>query len=196
MMTTQEIHSNADAGSLKRPVRIFAICGSLRENSSNNILIRFLSTLLPPGVSYSIYHGLGTLPHFNDSEDGGKEVEEFRKEIAAADGIIICSPEYAFGVPGSLKNAIDWTVGSGSFVDKPLVLITAATGGEKAHVALLNILTAVSAKVPEDGALLVPFIRSKLNEKSEVTDASLISSLRKLLENLFETIEEKGIVQG
>src|SRR6058998_59834 len=102
--------------------RILAICGSLRQNASNSIVIRFLSSLLPPGYSYSIYDGLGRLPHFDDIGDGGKEVAEFRAQVAEADGVIICSPEYAYGVPGTLKNAIDWTVGTGEFVNKPLVL--------------------------------------------------------------------------
>src|SRR5690349_20688970 len=104
---------------MNQPIKILAISGSLRANSSNSIVVRFLSTLMPSNISYSIYGGLGSLPHFNDSEEAAPAVIEFRKRVAEADGIIICSPEYAFGVPGSLKNAIDWTVGSGEFVNKP-----------------------------------------------------------------------------
>lgn len=173
-----------------KTVSILAISGSLRSNSSNSIIVRFLSTLMPAHVSYSIYQGLGALPHFNDSVDGGQAVADLRRQVAEADGVIICSPEYAFGVPGSFKNAIDWTVGSGEFVNKPLVLITAATGGEKAHAALLNILTAISARVPADGTLLVPFVRSKLNEKNEVADAVLIKSLENIIRALLGAIDE------
>jgi chromate reductase len=176
---------------MKQTWNILAICGSLRDNSSNSILVKFLSTLMPSNVFYSIYQGLGTLPHFDDSGDGGPWVAEFRQQVSEADGIIICSPEYAFGVPGSLKNALDWTVGSGEFVNKPVVLITAATGGEKAHAALLNTLSAISAQIPENGALLVPFIRSKLNEKSEVADAPLISSLKEIIDVLVHTVKKK-----
>jgi chromate reductase len=184
------MHDFHNANGMNEKINILAICGSLRENSSNSILVKFLSTLMPADVSYSIYKDLGTLPHFNDGGDAGPIVNDFRKQIAEADGVIICSPEYAYGVPGSLKNAIDWTVGSGEFVDKPLVLITAATGGEKAHAAFLNILTAISVKVPENGTLLVPFIRSKLNEKSEVADTALIGSLKEIVEVLAKEIKK------
>ena len=93
------------------------------------------------------------------------------------DGVLICSPEYAFGVPGSLKNALDWTVSSGEFVQKPLALITAATGGDKAHAALLQTFTALSAKMVENGSLLLPFIRSKMNAEGEIVNPETIHQI-------------------
>ena len=92
-----------------------------------------------------LYDGLGNLPHFDDSKHPPETVTAFRTLLQVCDGVLICSPEYAFGVPGSLKNALDWTVSSGEFVHKPLALITAATGGDKAHAALLDTLCACAA---------------------------------------------------
>jgi NAD(P)H-dependent FMN reductase len=62
---------------------------------------------VPPGVSMTIYDGLGALPHFNPDLEGMEpsSVLEFRRQLKASDGVLICSPEYAHGVPGTLKNA-------------------------------------------------------------------------------------------
>ncbi len=75
---------------------------------------------------------LASLPAFDDSGEETAAVTGWRRQLAEADGVLICSPEYAFGIPGALKNAIDWTVRSGDLVNKPLALITAASGGDKA----------------------------------------------------------------
>ena len=152
---------------------ILAISGSLRSVSSNHAVLQYLGTLAPAGVNYSIYNGLADIPHFDpglDNDDAPAAVTCFRELLAKADGIIICTPEYAYGVPGTLKNALDWTVSSGSLSEKPLALITASTGGENAHAALLLILHALNAKVAEDGALLISFIRSKMDAEGNITD--------------------------
>ena len=142
--------------------KILALPGSLRADSSSNVVLKIISENLPDLVSLEVFDGIGTLPHFNDPKATPQLVVDFRNKIKEADAVLICTPEYAFGVPGSLKNAIDWTVGSGDFVNKPVALITASSHGEKGHAALLNILTAISANVPEGGELLINFIRAKL----------------------------------
>lgn len=81
--------------------------------------------MAPENVLVNIYNDLGDLPHFDDEEDD--KVNEWRKQINEADGIFICTPEYAFGVQGSLKNALDWTVGTGDLYEKPVGLITASS---------------------------------------------------------------------
>ncbi len=123
---------------------ILAISGSLRPNSSNNKVIDTATAMLAGKANVTLYDGLGKLPHFDDSKEEYAEVARWRQLLRQADGVLICSPEYAFGVPGSLKNALDWTVSSGELVYKPLALITAATGGDKAHAALLNTFRALS----------------------------------------------------
>ncbi len=168
-----------------------AISGSLRAGSSNHKVLRFFGRVVPENIDYIIYDGLAQLPHFDqdlDNEQPPVEVVTFRNLLTEADGIIICTPEYAFGVPGSLKNALDWTVSSGSLVDKPLALITASTGGQNAHAALLLILGALSANVLANATLLIPFIRSKMDNEGNITDEEISKSLRLVFTSLLKTI--------
>ena len=85
--------------------------------------------VVPGQVEFNIYNGLAGIPAFNDSNDMPEPVAEFIKLISEADAIFFCIPEYAFGVPGALKNALDWTVSSSiAFPDKPVALITLQQG--------------------------------------------------------------------
>ena len=90
-----------------------------------------------------------------------------------------------------MKNALDWTVSSSTaFPDKPVALITAATGGDKAHAAFLLTLKAISSKIPEGATLLLSFIRAKLNEKNEVKDRTTLDSIKGVINSLIEEIEQ------
>jgi chromate reductase, NAD(P)H dehydrogenase (quinone) len=163
---------------------ILAIPGSLRSGSSNHAVLRYLQSLIPPGFGYTIYDNLAKIPPFdpgNDHDLPPDTVTDFRNLISNADGIIICTPEYAFGVPGQLKNALDWTVSNGSFSGKPTALITASTGGQHAHEALINILGAIDAQLNANTTLLISYIRSKLNADGEITDSATKQSLHSLL---------------
>ncbi|HVW12917.1 MAG TPA: NADPH-dependent FMN reductase [Mucilaginibacter sp.] len=165
--------------------KIFAISGSLRAGSSNHTILEFLGRLVPNGINYSVYDGLSTIPAFDPGLDNTPEpVVQFLQKIARADAIIICTPEYAFGVPGALKNALDWTVSSGSFSGKPVALITASTGGENAHEAMIKILGALNAKLSPETTLLISFIRTKIvngNFIEKETEEKLQKVLKHLL---------------
>jgi NAD(P)H-dependent FMN reductase len=116
--------------------KILAISGSTRKSSTNLNLINAIIALSPAGMDYKIYKGLAELPHFNpdiDTDTPPKSVIEFRQLLLEADGILICTPEYAMGLPGSLKNALDWVVSSCGFRKKQVAVITASSMGEKAH---------------------------------------------------------------
>lgn len=177
-------------------MKILAIPGSLRPNSSSHALLKVLISLAPPDVSITVYDGLAQLPHFDDRNPAPALVVNFQAQLKAADGVLICTPEYAFGVPGSLKNALDWTVSSGDFMDKPVALITASSGGEYGHASLLLTLKAISSKIVEGGTLLIPFIRSKIDREGNISDPVVTRSLEDVLNALIETIRnEKTSVQ-
>lgn len=164
-------------------INILAISGSLRSGSTNHNILKHLGSLVPPGVDYTIYHDLALIPPFDpglDTDDPPAPVASLRQLLADADGIIICTPEYAFGVPGQLKNMLDWLVSSGSLVDKPVALITSSLGGEHAHASLRLTLGALSARIIDDANLVISFIRSKM-DGDKVADEDLRKKLNEVL---------------
>jgi chromate reductase, NAD(P)H dehydrogenase (quinone) len=172
-------------------IKILAIPGSLRANASSNAILNEIASMVPSEVYFEIYQGVGTLPHFNDQEEVSESVIDFRNKIKTADAILICTPEYAFGVPGSLKNALDWTVSSGEFINKPVGLVTASSQGEKGHAALLLILTAISSRIINEATLLISFVRSKIDRMGDVKDPGVKDDLNKVLQSLIQNIEVK-----
>jgi chromate reductase len=139
-------------------MRILAISGSLRSTSSNTAVLRAARTLAPPSVDIILYESPGALPHFNPDLDGDKppqSVLELRSEVGRADGLLISSPEYAHGVPGSLKNALDWLVASVEFPGKAVALLNTAPRATHAGAQLTEILTTMSARlIPEASVTL------------------------------------------
>jgi len=142
-------------------------------------------------MEYEIFTGLGSIPLFNpdlDNETVDGAVSRFRKKIKEADGILFCTPEYAFGVPGALKNALDWTVSSGEFTDKPVALITASSLGDKAHESLQHTLSAIGTRFTKEETLLISFIKAKINSEGVITDLSTLRALESLLKKFFGPI--------
>ena len=91
-------------------MRILAISGSLRPASLNTSLVRAAAHLAPPDSDFTVYTGMGNLPHFSpelDTDPPLPAVADLRAQLAAADLVLICTPEYAHGMPGSLKNLLD-----------------------------------------------------------------------------------------
>jgi chromate reductase len=165
--------------------KIFAISGSLRDASSNHKILQLLGKMMPAGTNYTLYDGLRDIPAFDPGIDTGNPpapVSDLREKVLQAGGIIICTPEYAFGVPGALKNALDWTVSSGSFSGKPTALITASTGGENGHEAMIKILGAIDAKLTPETTLLIQFVRSKMDADGNITHPETAQKLRTLIE--------------
>lgn len=171
---------------------IIAISGSLRPDSSNTRILKLLEDWMPANVAYHIYEGMGELPHFIPPTEGDPldvAITTLHRQLYAADAVIICTPEYAFGVPGSLKNLLDWTVGVGNLVNKPMALITASSKGDDAHASLLKTLGALSAEVADGSALLIPFIRSKFDADGNLVDQETIAALQSVISNLLQSIE-------
>jgi NAD(P)H-dependent FMN reductase len=110
-------------------VRVVAISGSLKESSANSALVQALADLDPDQVD--MWSQLGELPHFAPDGDGGAPVESLRAAIAGADVVLLATPEYAGGMPGSLKNALDWLVGTGELYDKDVAIVSAAPSPER-----------------------------------------------------------------
>ena len=172
-------------------INILAIAGSLRANSSSNLVLRTITSYSTEDSRVEVYDGIGELPHFNDPEEIPAPVIEFRNRIKEADAVLICTPEYAFGIPGSLKNALDWTVGSGEFVDKPVGLVTASSQGERGHAALLLVLTAISARVIDEASFIISSVRAKLDPEGNIRDKDLELKLKGVVDHLVNAVRKK-----
>lgn len=162
-------------------IRILAISGSLRAASSNTAVLRATSALAPLGVIISLYDGLATLPLFNPDLDGTAPpaaVAAFRSRLKAADGILIACPEYAHGVPGPMKNALDWVVSSAEFVNKPVALINAAPRSDWAQASLWETLTMMTASLMADASIALPLPNNKIDAAGILADAGLAGELR------------------
>src|SRR4029079_4652202 len=176
-------------------MRVLAISGSLRYRSSNRALLDAAASLLPAGMTWQTYEGLTELPHFtlDDDEDGRPvppAVAELRARVIAADGWVISSPEYAHGVPGSLKNALDWLVSCPELPGKPVLLLNAsAAGGNFAQAALTGTLRTMSLHLLED-SLTAPFLPRKLQEGGAL-EPGAARKLRDALEALAAAIRRR-----
>jgi NAD(P)H-dependent FMN reductase len=173
-------------------VNIVGISGSLRAGSSNAALLRAAAALAPAGMSIALYEDLGRLPHFNPDLDGEgavapDEVARLRALLREADGVIFCCPEYAHGVPGSLKNALDWLVSYGPVAGKPALSFNASpAGGQRGQASLLQTLRVMSFDVLEEASLTRPFLRQKPDGRplDEEAAGALRTSLRALAERI------------
>jgi NAD(P)H-dependent FMN reductase len=162
-------------------VRVLAISGSLRKASSNSALVSAAVRVAPAGVEVSVYGELAEVPPFNpdlDAETTPVGVVRFRAAVEACDAILICSPEYAHGVSGVLKNALDWIVGSGELMDKPIALINASGRATLAYAALRETLTTMSGRVVEDASVTVPLDGSRSDAASIAENGNLSRLLR------------------
>jgi len=153
-------------------IRILAISGSLRAASSNTTLLTAAASLLPPQVTMTFYQGLGGLPHFNpdlDVEPLPTPVRDLREQVGAAAGLLISTPEYARGVPGSLKNALDWLVSGSEFPDKPIALFNASQRSVHAQESLRLTLRTMSGRLIEEACITVPLLGTRLDAQQIAT---------------------------
>ena len=165
-------------------MRILAISGSLREASSNSALIRAIVGLAPCGVSVQIYSGLDQLPFFNpdlDVEPGPAAVQALRDEVRVADALLFSSPEYAHGVPGVLKNALDWLVGSGEVIGKPIALINASPRAMHAYASLTETLSVMSGRIVSEASITLAVSGHLRDEREICADPAVSEALRTAL---------------
>jgi chromate reductase, NAD(P)H dehydrogenase (quinone) len=158
-------------------MKVVGLSGSLRETSSNTALLRALPRLSPD--IELLRFDIDRLPHFSPDRDVDPlpaAVQELRAAIEGCDALAISSPEYAHGVPGSLKNALDWLVSATEVLDKRVLLICAAPGAAPfAHAALLEVLKTMSLPVVDAGAHR--FSSAQLDAAGEVMPGPVLDAL-------------------
>ena len=159
---------------------MLAISGSLRAGSSNTAVLEAIAALAPADVSVEIYSGLADLPHFNpdlDTEMPPPAVRDFRVRLQASDGVLISSPEYAHGVPGSLKNALDWLVRSGELYEKSVALVNLSPRSTYAQASLMETLTTMTAKIIAQACVTLALPNRDMLPAAMCADAEISRSL-------------------
>jgi len=152
-------------------MNVLAICGSLRTASINRMLLHAAIRLSPPGMDIALYPDLGKLPLYNPDLELciPEPVARFRAQVAASQALLIASPEYAHGVTGTLKNALDWLVSFEPFANKPVALLNASPRAHYADAALREILKTMSAELVEAASITVPLLGAELTEEEIAT---------------------------
>lgn len=157
--------------------------------SSNTALVTAATRLAPPDVEVSVFPSLAELPPFNpdlDQEETPDSVTAFRGRLDACDALLISSPEYAHGVPGVLKNALDWIVGSGELMNKPIALVNTSPRATHAWNSLFETLTVMSGLVIREASVTIPLQGRASDPDGIVGDPELSRAVRSALEVLAE----------
>ena len=172
-------------------MRILGIAGSVRRGSHNRRLLRAAGTLLPPGAELAEWDGLAVLPSFDEDAEAfpPEPVQELLAAIAAADALLVATPEYNASLPGGLKNALDWAsrpFPDNVLRDKPSAVIGASTGlfgAVWAQAEVRKVLAASGARVLE-GELPVGLADHAFTDEGELADPALAERLAALLGDL------------
>ncbi|MDB4889218.1 MAG: NADPH-dependent reductase [Gemmatimonadetes bacterium] len=172
-------------------LKILAISGSLRAASSNSAVLRVASRVAPMGIEVIMYDGIDRLPYFNPDLDREFDdpllpasVRELRAAIAASDALLISSPEYAHGVPGVLKNALDWLVGGPEMVGKRIALFNTSPHATHAQASLAETLRTMSVAIIAEASIAIPLPRGESDDAlvaSEEVSRALRAALAMLV---------------
>lgn len=179
-------------------MRILAISGSLRRDSHNTALLRAAAQLLPPGVELTIHDGLRDIPPYDDDilHTAPAPVQRLRDEVAAADAVLVSTPEYNSSIPGQLKNALDWLsrpLVESPLKQKPAAVVGASTGlfgAVWAQAEARKVLTAIGATVL-DLELPIPNVDEQFNADGTLNDADVEAALVEVLTALVDAVNEK-----
>lgn len=173
--------------------KILAISGSTKQQSVNLVLLKKIAAEYSTRITVDLYDGIDKIPHFNpdtDTKTPPESVVDFRNRITTSDGVIICTPEYVFSLPGSFKNAIEWTVSTTIFSKKPVALIVAAASGEKAIESLQLIMSTLDAAIPENGSLLIKGAKGKIGPNGTIADVETEAKLYRLMDSFLRSLDE------
>ena len=176
-------------------LHILALSGSLRADSSNTRLLLAGALVAPADVQMQLSGDLAELPHFNPDQEADAppaSVLAFRDRVAAADAVVICCPEYAGGIPGTFKNALDWLVGCMALNEKPTALWSASPSSLYVMEALRRVLAFLDVRVVEPACLALPLRGSKLDARGIAETSTFGEPLRASLQALARAVPERA----
>ena len=176
-------------------MRLLAISGSLRRASANTAALEALAQLAPAGVKVLLYRDLAKLPPFNPDDDieerpKPEPVETLRALVGASDALVIAAPEYAHGVPGALKNALDWLVASETFAAKPVALLNTSPRAFHAQASLRETLATMAARVVPEAFADLPLGGKLVTADQILADPANARRLKEAIEALIGALQE------
>ncbi|RQS58550.1 NADPH-dependent FMN reductase [Burkholderia sp. Bp8984] len=178
----------------ERRIDIVALCGSLRAQSYNAALLDAAARVAPRGMRITRFDRLGEFPLFNPDIESPSPaaVRDLVERMNAADGVLIASPEYAHGVTGVMKNALDWIVGCEAVVYKPVAVLNASPRATHADAALRETLSVMSACIVERASITLPILGSRLDAAGIAAHPPFASALTDALHALRAAIDEQA----
>jgi chromate reductase len=179
-------------------IHVLGVAGSLRAGSYNKVLLRAAAELLPDGMTLEIFD-IAPIPLYNeDVERAGfpASVRAFRERIAAADALLIATPEYNYSVPGVLKNAIDWASRppDSPLAKKPVAVLGASDGGfgsVRSQHHLRQVFVGTNMRPVQKPEVMVSLAQNKIDVAGRLTDEKTRGAIRALLEALTALVRQQ-----
>jgi chromate reductase, NAD(P)H dehydrogenase (quinone) len=174
-------------------IKLLAISGSLRSKSSNTRLVERVAEIAGDKIAIDIFSDLQRLPHFNPDEEPSANafVRDLTQRMRVAQGFLVSTPEYAHGLPGTLKNALDWLVGTDAFIEKPFVLLHADSRSIYAPQSLREILTTMSGIHVSQADLTIDLQRNVDGSKEILLSDSSTANIQASLAILSQVILDR-----
>lgn len=172
--------------------KILAISGSLRKKSYNTALISAVAKLAPKGIDVIIFDEMELIPLFNPDRETENipVVTKLRNEIKKSNGILISSPEYAHGISGVMKNALDWLVSGEEFPYIPIALVNTSPRATHAQAALREVISTMSGNIIEKASISIPLLGTNLDVTGIISDDKLAQHIIEKLNLFSEAILE------
>jgi chromate reductase, NAD(P)H dehydrogenase (quinone) len=175
-------------------MNVLGLSGSLRATSINSMLLRATARIAPRDIRVSIFNGLGELPLFNPDLEVNlpANVVTFHRAVADADALLFASPEYAHGVTGTIKNALDWLVGFEPFASKFVAVLNTSPRAHHADDALRETLRTMAAVIVESASIAIPLLGAGLDEAAMVATPSIAGAVREYLRAMQHAVVSRG----
>lgn len=164
-------------------MKLLALSGSLRAASINSAFCRAAARLAPAAMPVTVFAGLGELPLFNPDLEAAPPaaVRDFRAAVAAADALLIASPEYAHGISGVMKNALDWLVSFEGTVNKPIALVNTSPRAHHAYESLREVLQTMSTRIVVEASPSIALLGACVTEEAMLASAEVSRAIAQML---------------
>jgi NAD(P)H-dependent FMN reductase len=161
-------------------MNVLAISGSLRAASINSAFCRVAALLAPPSLAITVFDGLGGLPLFNPDLDTSppRAVQDWRAAVGRADALIVASPEYAHGLSGPLKNALDWLVSFEGTVYKPVAVVNTSPRARHAYAALREVAQTMSLVIVDQASVTLPLLGACTTDAAMLASTDVVRAIR------------------